>query len=810
MENGGYLTDEFSDPDEYMELRSTRLFSDTPRPETPRQPVLNGTAKNDISVVDLQLIQQQQTLFYDIFNRAADQSDALSVATLYVAYNTVLKQSNHPQDAWVIRTLRRVCAQEGRSWEEKFRNLNDTYIKYVERQEQEEKRARDAQHESQALGLRRRNLLINAFHKLKAESKYRRKLRSLARRMDAVSLKKQSLQAMKVFDAKLLRQRALSKMFRERELKRGFFSVVRGRTQTVLDDKEAAYNMYVLKILEDTFGWWRAKTQKVVRNHDIAQGFYNDMLLSKCLSDLKLGATTAKLTNARDSQMTKNVWEAWRWNAAKSCFDYHKAKNHSSTVVLNKYWGKLVVAKADIDRHNLSAQRFHKANAFIKFFHMWRTATKMVIQENTVVAKTNETLAKSILDSWRAALLLKLEANRFRKHSLLHLGLTAFTIGLKTQALKQRRDDDLKHRIVTMWRFKSRARLTSRVNNGVMAKTILVHWRQVTAERVESRALLFEQKTKEMNQKIASRFLNVWGCHLEDVAVDLTRADHHYRLKLLSLGFAKMDAVSRKMHGMYSEAEELCDRNIGKSFLQYWRSNMEAKRNSRHEDEIREFCAQRDRQLTKTAFGKWRLAKNKVEDDMAVAEDLFVEKDVLTMKEIFDHWRLQSEQSRGLLEDASAINDRRLLNAHFSSWLFKAERAELFSKAANDTRSKNLKKLQRQHVRKWRLRTLRMIQNQRTAEDFEKKRDSRLAEPYFKRWLNRCREKTGFGPALSDEAVNYHEIREMHGFETPLRSSRRPPTSIRMSRLRQDPSTPRTLLAPLLRKQLDNVNQQTI
>lgn len=810
MENGEYLTDEFSDPDEYMELRSTRLFSDIPRPETPRQPVLNGTAKNDISVVDLQLIQQQQTLFYDIFNRAADQSDTLSVATLYVAYNTVLKQSNHPQDAWVIRTLRRVCAQEGRSWEEKFRNLNDTYIKYVERQEQEEKRARDAQHEFQALGLRRRNLLINAFHKLKAESKYRRKLRSLARRMDAVSLKKQSLQAMRVFNAKLLRQRALSKMFRERELKRGFFSVVRGRTQTVLEDKEAGYNMYVLKILEDTFGWWRAKTQTVVRNHDIAQGFYNDMLLSKCLSDLKLGATTAKLTNARDSQMTKNVWEAWRWNAAKSCFDYHKAKNHSSAVVLSKYWGKLAVAKADIDRHNLSAQRFHKANAFIKFFHMWRTATKMVIQENTVVAKTNETLAKSILDAWRAALLLKLEANRFRKHSLLHLGLTTFTIGLKTQALKQRRGDDLKHRIVTMWRFKSRARLTSRVNNGVMAKTILVHWKQVTAERVESRALLFEQKTKEMNQKIASRFLNVWGCHLEDVAVDLARADHHYRLKLLSLGFGKMDAVSQKMHGIFSEAEDLCDRNVGKSFLQYWRSNMEAKRDSRHEDEIREFCSQRNRQRTKIAFGKWRLAKNKVEDDMAVAEDLFVEKDVLTMKEIFDHWRLQSEQSRGLIEDASAINDRRLLNAHFSSWLFKAERAELFSKAANDTRSKNLKKLQRQHVRKWRLRTLRMIQNQRTAEDFEKKRDSRLAEPYFKRWLNRCREKTGFGPALSDEAVNYHEIREMHGFETPLRSSRRPPTSIRMSRLRQDPSTPRTLLAPLLRKQLDNVNQQTI
>lgn len=810
MENGRYFIDEFSDPDEHIDLRSTRLFSDIQRPETPRQQIVNGTAKNDISVVDLQLIQQQQTLFYDIFNRAADHSDTLSVAILYLAYNTVLKQSNRPQDAWVIRTLRRVCAQEGRSWEEKFRNLNDTYIKYVERQEQEEKRARDAQHESQALGLRRRNLLINAFHKLKAESKYRRKLRSLARKMDAVLLKKQSLQAMRVFNAKLRRQRALSMMFRERELKRGFFNILRNTTQTVVEDNEAARNMYVLKTLEDTFAWWRAKTQTVVRNQDIAQGYYNDMLLSKCLSDLKLGATTAKLMSARDRQMTKDVWDAWRWNAANSCFDYHKATDHSSTMVLNKYWGKLVVAKADIDRHNRSAQRFHKANAFIKYFHTWRTATKMVIQENTVVAKSNETLAKSILDSWRAALLLKLEAKRFRKHSLLHLGLTAFIIGVKTQALRQRRDDDLKHRIVTMWRFKSRARLTSRVNNGVMAKTILVHWRKVTAERAESRAFLFEQKTKQMNQKLVSRYFDGWGRRLEEVEEDLDRAEHHYRRKLLSMGCGKMDSLSRKIHEMYSKAEELCDRNTGKSVLQHWRSNMEAKRNLRHEDEIRDFCAHRDRQLTKIAFGKWKLAKSKVEMGMAAAQGISARKDFLTLEEIFDHWRRLSEQIRGLIGDASAINDRRLLNAQFNPWLFKAERVEAFSKIANDARTKHLKKQQRQHVRKWRLRTLRMIQNQRTAEDFEKKRDSRLAEPYFKKWLNRCREKTGFGPALSDEAVNYHEIREMHGFETPLRSSRRPPTSIRMSRLRQDPSTPRTLLAPLLRKQRDNMNQQTI
>ncbi|SEI32087.1 YALIA101S02e09186g1_1 [Yarrowia lipolytica] len=809
MENGEYLTDEFSDPDEHLDMCSIRRFSDILRPDNPHQP-LNGTAKHNITVVDLQLIQQQQTLFYDIFSRASEHSDTLSVVTLYLAYNTVLKQSNLPQDAWVIRTLRRVCAQEGRSWEEKFRNLNDTYIKYVERQEQEEKRARDALYESQALGLRRRNLLINTFHKLKAECKYRRKLRALARKMDTLTLKKQSLQTIKIFNAKLRHRHTLSKMFRERELKRGFLSIMRNTTQTVLQDSEAAYNLYVLKTLEDTFGWWKAKTQTVVRNQHIALGFYNDMLLSRCLNGLKLGATTSKLINARDGETKRKVWEAWRWNAAKSNFEYHEATKHSASVVLNKHWTKLVLAKANIDRHNLSAQRFYKANAFIKFFHMWRKATKMVTQKDALVAKTNETLAKNVLDAWRASLLLKLEAKRFRKHSLLHLGLTAFTIGLKTQAVQRRRGDDLKYRILTMWRFKSRARLTSRVNNGVMAKTILVHWRQVTAERIDSRTMMFQKKTMELNQKIAHRFLNIWRDHLEDVALDMSRAHQHYRNGLLTLGFSKISTVFNKMHDMYSEAEDLRNRNVGKSFLKYWRTNMETKRSRRHEEEVREFRAHRDHQIAITAFSRWRLAKNKVEEDMAVAEDLFIEKDMLTMKEIFDHWRFLSEQSRGLVEDASAINDKRLLNAHFSSWLFKAERADLFSKAANDTRTKNLKKIQRQHVRKWRLRTLRMIQNQRTAEDFEKKRDSRLAEPYFKKWLNKCREKTGFGPTLSDEAVNYHEIREMHGFETPLRSSRRPPTSIRMSRLRQDPSTPRTLLAPLLRKQLDNVNQQTI
>ncbi|KAG5360042.1 hypothetical protein CJU90_5897 [Yarrowia sp. C11] len=804
MENGAYLTDEFSDPEEGLDMRSTHHLSDI------RRPIQNGTAKDDISVVDLQLIQQQQTLFYDIFNRAADHSDVLSVATLYLAYNTVLKRSNRPQDAWVIRTLRRVCAQEGGSWEEKFRNLNDTYIKYVERQEQEEKRAQDALYESRALGLRRRNLLFNAFHKLKTEFKYRRKLRSLARRMDALSLKRQSLHAIGAFNAKLRHQHDLSKMFRERKLKHEMLGVMRNATRSVLQDNEAAYNLSVLKTLEDTFRWWRTKTQTIVRDKEMAQEFYNEMLLSKCLGDLKLGATASRVINARDNETMKRVWDAWRWNAAKSSFEFHEATKHSANSTMRKYWGKLVVAKKDIDRHDVRAQRFYRANAFIKFFLMWRTATKMTIQENTLVAKTNEVLAKKVLESWRAALLLKLEAKRFRKHSLLHLGLTAFTIGLKTQAVQQRRDDDLKHRIVTMWRFKSRARLTSRVNNGVMAKTILVHWRQVTTERIESRVVMFEKKTIELNQRIAKRFLNIWRDHLEDIALDMSSANHHHRTSLLALGFSKISAVSAKIQDSYAEADRVCKRNVGKSFLRYWRSNMEARRNLRHEDQIREFRSHRDRENAAAALLKWRRAKSKVEEDMAVAEDLFVEKDMLTMKEILDHWRLLTDQSRGLMEDASAINDKRLLNAHFSSWGFKAERAELFSKAANDTQTKHLRKLQRQHIRKWRLRTLRMIQNQRTAEDFEKKRDSRLAEPYFKKWLNRCREKTGFGPALSEEAVNYHEIREMHGFETPLRSSRRPPTSIRMSRLRQDPSTPRTLLAPLLRKQLDNVNQQTI
>ncbi|KAG5363298.1 hypothetical protein CJU89_2468 [Yarrowia sp. B02] len=809
MENGGYLTDEFSDPDEPV-VHQTRFADVFSSPDAPQQPPLNGDAKHEISVVDLQLIQQQQTLFYDIFNRAANHSDDLNVAVLYLAYNAVLKESNRSQDAWVLKTLRRVCAQEGRSWEERFRNVNDTYIKYVERQEQEEKRARDALLDAQANSLRRRNLLINNFHRLKSEAKYRRKLRSLARQVHATALKRQYFGTIMAFITKLRHQQSLSKMFRERELKRGFFSIMRNSTKTVLQDSEEAYSLYVLKTLEDVFGWWKAKTQTVVRNQHIAEGLYNEVLLSKCMDDLRIGATTSKLVNSRDKQTASKVFEAWRWNAAKSRFDFHEAKKHSSGMVIHKYWDKLIAAKSDIDRHNLNAQRFHKANAFIKYFHQWRSATKMVIQENSLVAKTNETLAKNVLDSWRAALLLRLEAKRFRQHSLLHLGLTAFIIGLKTQAIKQRRDDDLKHRIVTMWRFKSRARLTSRVSNGVMAKTILVHWRQVAADRAESRALLFEQKTMELNQKIAGRFLNIWRDHLEDEAYDITRANDHHRKNLLTFGFGKMDNASRRLQEIHSEAEEVCNRNVGKSFLKDWRANMEVKRKLRHEDKIREFHAHRDNQIKLLAFSKWRVAKNRVEDDMAVAEQLFVEKDVLTMREIFDHWRLLSEQSKGLVEDAAAINDKRLLNAHFSSWWFKAERTQLFTKAANDTRTKNLKKIQRQHVRKWRLRTLRMIQNQRTADDFEKKCDSRLVEPYFNTWLNKYREKSGFGPALSDEAVNYHEIREMHGFETPLRSSRRPPTSIRMSRLRQDPSTPRTLLAPLLRKQLDNVNQQTI
>lgn len=802
---------EFSDPDDDLNMRQTRRFSDILRPN-PLQPspILNGDTKNDISTLDLQKIQQQQTLFYDVFERASNHSDNLSVATLYVAYNSILKESSRPQDVWVIRTLRRVCSQDGRSWEEKFRNLNDTYIKSVERKDKEERRAQEALNNAQANLVRRRNLLVSGFFKLKAEVAFRRKLTSLARKLHTKSLKGRYFHTMVTFNARLSRQQKLASMYRDRELKSGFLSIMRNTTQTVLQNNQVAHDAYVLKIMEVMFGWWRTKTRRVVRTQDIAKKFYSDILLSKCFSELQLGAAVDKLVNSRDKEMVKKVMEAWRWNAAQTRCEYHDAQLYYAGGLLRKYWGKMSTLKTAIDKHNLNAKRFYRANAFIKYFHQWKTSTHMVIQENTLVAKTNEVLAKNVLDSWRASLLLKLEAKRFRQHSLFHLGLKAFTLGLKTQAVKRRRGEDLKHRIVTMWRFKSRGRLTCRVNNGVMAKTILRHWRNVTADKVERRVVLFEHKTAVLHQKIASRFLNIWRDHLEDVAFDVARASNHHRRKLLTLGFGKMDTVANSVNDMYIEAEELCDRNLGKSFLRYWKSNMERKREARFETTTGELDYLRDDRIKQSAFLKWKEAIHRVQDQMAVAEDLFVEKDVLTMKEIFDHWRLITEQSRGLIEDAAEINDKRIMNSHFSSWLFKSQRAVYFNKAANDTRNKNLKRIQRQQVRKWRLRTLRMIQNQRTADDFQQKRDSRLMEPYFNKWLNKCRDKTGFGPALSETAVNFHEIRELHGFETPLRSSRRPPTSIRMSRLRQDPSTPRTLLAPLLRKQLDNANQQTI
>lgn len=757
---------------------------------------------------DLAQLQDRKELLDDIFTLASDHP--LAIGSLFLAYNEVLKHSSGGQDAVVIAQLRRICAQPGRSWDEKCDSLRHHYEQALASSREHRERHILDLYRAQALKLRRENLLKDAFLRLRETATYTRKLRGIAKRQEAEFIVRRVAQKIRFVNEEVLRLQSTSLGFRHYSLRQRVLVdwANKARTRVLLNDR--ADRQLRLSLMDRTLGWWLTKTRMVSDNLEQAEQWDEVRLLSKHLFRTTTEASVSKLRAQKHDTVRKKVFTAWRWNAAQASVDYHNGLLHYNKVCRKRHWDKLISAKTELEKHVSSADRFHGENVLPKFFGAWKTATDVSVQKNQLLAKHLQNVALDIFNTWREALLLKMEAKRFRKHSLLHSGVKTLTLGLKTRLFRKKTASDLTARITTMWRFKSRARLTSRVNNGVMAESILSHWRKITADREHNRTVRFRKLSLELEKRKTRRFLHIWRDHLEDVAEEVNQADCFRRKKLLTQGVAKLGGSIGQIAVNYNKADAAYDKSVARRVLHSWLEKMTHQRETRLEEKVAVFHAVQNEESMKRALSRWVSASVKVSEDLAVAEDLFIEKDLLTMKEIFDYWLDLARNTRGLVEDAAQIDSKRVLNATFSSWLFKTQRVEYFDNAAAEMRTKFLRKTQRQSVRKWRLRTLRMMQNQRTATDFEERRNSRLAGPYFKKWLDKHRSSKEGGPFLSDEAVSYHEIRELHGFETPLRSSRRPPASIRLSRLRQDPSTPRKLLAPLLKKQLDETNQYTI